>query len=250
MLRMPENMVAEPDEIIENLIKLRRELLVGYFGDEKADKMKLKEAMNPNHFAISLSGEPMMYPKLPQMVKYLRRREGTKSIFIVTNGQEPHMIERLIEEDALPTQLYLSMTGFNEESYERISKPMYRDAWERWLKSLKLLSQVKTRTVIRYTLIRGINDSLSDIKKVAELIEMGNPHFVEIKSYMHIGASLSRLTKEHMLRMDEIRSYSETLLKYLKSFTYMDEVRDSRVAVLRNENRYVERWIKSVEPSA
>ena len=49
-----------------------------------------------------------MYPKLPELIKYLKSLEATKSIFLVTNGQEPDMIRKLEDENALPTQLYLS----------------------------------------------------------------------------------------------------------------------------------------------
>ena len=44
-----------------------------------------------------------MYPKLPELIKYLHSLKATKSTFLVTNGQEPDMIQRLQDEDALPT---------------------------------------------------------------------------------------------------------------------------------------------------
>ena len=36
-----------------------------------------------------------MYPKLPELIKYLKSLEETKSIFLVTNGQEPDMIQAI-----------------------------------------------------------------------------------------------------------------------------------------------------------
>ncbi len=239
MLKMPEEIVAEPKELVEGLVNERKRLLIGFLGNEKADKRLVMEALEPTHFAISLSGEPTMYPKLPQLISYLKKR-GAKSIFLVTNGQEPWMLERL-GGDSLPTQLYLSMTGYDRESYERISRPMYRDGWERWLRSLDLLSGVNTRTVIRLTLMRGLNDF--EIEKTAKLIARGNPHFVEVKSYMHIGASLSRLSRKHMLEFKEIREYAKRLLSNLKGFEYMDEAPESRIVVLKNVLRSVDRWI-------
>ena len=43
-----------------------------------------------------------MYPRLPELIRYLNSMEATKSVFLVTNGQEPEMVQRLQDEDALP----------------------------------------------------------------------------------------------------------------------------------------------------
>ena len=85
--------------------------------------------------------------------------EATKSIFLVTNGQEPDMIQKLEDEDALPTQLYLSTNAADYQSFLKINRPRYDDSWERWNRTLNMLSILDTRTVLRLTLIRGYNDN-------------------------------------------------------------------------------------------
>jgi tRNA wybutosine-synthesizing protein 1 len=77
----------------------------------------------------------------------------------------------------------------------------------------------------------------------------GNPHFIEIKSYMHIGMSTQRLESSDMLEMDEIRSYSHLLSNSLHTFSIMDESEISRIVVLQNLKRYIERWIEGYEKS-
>jgi tRNA wybutosine-synthesizing protein 1 len=242
-LHMPEDLVDEPDAIVKNLLHERYRLIVGYYGNQKADKNKIDESLLPEHYAISLSGEPTMYPKLPQLIKYLKTLENTKSIFLVTNGQEPEMLKKLVNENALPTQIYLSTNASNRKMFNIINRPRYKDAWQRWNDSLLLLSKMNTRTVIRTTLIRGYNESLGYMKEFAEILRIGNPHFIELKSYMHIGMSTSRLEKSSMLEMDEIREYSVELKKYLDNFTIMDESEISRIMVLQNNKRFVNRWI-------
>ena len=91
-LKMEPEKVAEPKEILTKLMEERRKLIMGYYGDSRNDKQRLDESLLPSHYAISLSGEPTMYPKLPELIKYLKSLEATKSIFLVTNGQEPDMI--------------------------------------------------------------------------------------------------------------------------------------------------------------
>lgn len=243
-LEMPEELVDEPDVIVEQLMAERKKLINGYYGHAKNDKKKLDESLLPSHYAISLSGEPTMYPKLPQLIKYLKSLKATKSIFLVTNGQEPVMLKRLAAEDALPTQVYLSTNASNKKMFHQINRPMYKDAWERWWESLRFLATVDTRTVLRLTLIRGYNDSVGIADEFAKMMVQGNPHFIELKSYMHIGMSNQRLEQDHMLEMHEVRDIAAKLCEKMSSFSVMDESEVSRIVVLQNQVRYTDRWIK------
>lgn len=242
-MQMPADLVDEPDTIIENLLTERKKLIVGFYGNPANDKRKIDESMLPAHYAISLSGEPTMYPKLPRLIKYLKSLKATKSIFLVTNGQEPEMLHRLANEDSLPTQIYLSSNASNRKMFYSINRPRHKDAWERWLQSLSFLSTVNTRTVMRMTMIRGYNDSIKFIDEIAQLVRDGNPHFIELKSYMHIGMSTQRLEKDNMLEMEEIRTLALKLHDANPMFSIMDESEISRIVVLQNHDRYAKRWI-------
>ena len=242
-LNMPEEFVDEPETIINNLLTERRKLIVGYYGNANANKEKLNESLFPQHYAISLSGEPTMYPKLPSMIRYLKKLVNTKSIFLVTNGQEPQMLKSLEQEDALPTQIYLSTNASNRKMFHLINRPKYKDAWDRWNRSLVFLSSANTRTVLRITMIRGYNSSPEFLREFADLVRNANPHFIELKSYMHVGMSTLRLESSHMLEMSEIREYANCLLSFLSEFSIMDESEISRIVVLQNNSRFVSRWI-------
>ena len=135
-MKMEPEQVAEPEQILRKLMSERKKLIDGFYGDSRNDNQRLDESLLPTHYAISLSGEPTMYPKLPELIKYLKSLEATKSIFLVTNGQEPDMIQKLQDEDALPTQLYLSTNAADYESFIKINKPKYDDSWERWNRTL------------------------------------------------------------------------------------------------------------------
>jgi tRNA wybutosine-synthesizing protein 1 len=242
-LEMPAELVDEPDVIVQNLLHERRKLINGFYGNNKNEKKKLDESLLPTHYAISLSGEPTMYPKLPQLIRYLKTLKATKSIFLVTNGQEPQMLDRLVNEDALPTQLYLSTNASNRKTFYRINRPRHKDAWERWWKSLRFLETVNTRTVLRMTMIREYNDNTKFIEELAEMMRQANPHFIELKSYMHVGMSTQRLEKNNMLEMSEIRNFASQLRDRMTDFSIMDESEISRVVVLQNHKRYTNRWI-------
>jgi tRNA wybutosine-synthesizing protein 1 len=242
-LKMEPEHVSEPEEILRKLMEERKKLIMGYYGDSRNDKQRLDESLLPSHYAISLSGEPTMYPKLPELIKYLNSLKETKSVFLVTNGQEPDMIQRLQDENALPTQIYLSSNAADFESFMRINKPKYEDSWERWNRTLNMLKDLKTRTVLRVTLIRDYNDQKNMIPAFAKMFEESSPHFIEIKSYMHIGRSINRLEYSNMLEMDEVKNFSQGIVNNSKTFSIMDESLVSRIVVLQNKQRFIERYI-------
>ncbi|KAG2477686.1 MAG: S-adenosyl-L-methionine-dependent tRNA 4-demethylwyosine synthase [Nitrosopumilales archaeon] len=242
-LKMEPEIVAEPEEILTKLMEERRKLIMGHYGDIRSDKQKLDESLRPSHYSISLSGEPTMYPKLPELIKYLKSLKATKSIFLVTNGQEPDMIKRLSDEDALPTQLYLSTNAADYESFLKINRPRYKDSWERWNTTLEMLKELDTRTVLRITLIRNYNTSDEMIPALASMIKRSSPHFIEVKSYMHIGRSTNRLERTHMLEFDEVKRFASELASQSKIFSVMDESDISRIVVLQNQERFIDRWI-------
>ncbi len=242
-LKMDPKNVAEPAEIISKLMEERKNLIMGHYGDSRSDKKRLDESLKPSHYAISLSGEPTMYPKLPELIKYLKSLKETKSIFLVTNGQEPEMIKKLQDQDALPTQLYLSTNAADYESFLRINKPRYDDSWERWNTTLGMLKKLDTRTVLRITLIRNYNNKNEMIPAFAKMLKEASPNFVEIKSYMHIGRSTNRLDHEDMLEMEEVKKFSEEVSKQSSVFSVMDESYVSRIVLLQNNENKINRWI-------
>ena len=237
-MKMEESRVASPKEMMSGLMAERRRLLMGHYGDVNTDKKLLDESQLPSHYAISLSGEPTMYPRLPELIKYLKSLEATKSVFLVTNGQEPDMIARLRDEDSLPTQLYLSANAADSESFMRINRPRYTDSWERWNKTLGMLDTLDTRTVIRITLIRDHNTNTSMREAFAKMLDAANVHFVEVKSYMHVGRSTGRLERDNMLDMNEVREFASDMASR-GVFSFMDESEISRIVVMQNQGRII-----------
>ncbi len=225
--------VDEPELIIEESIKAQRKLLSGFGGNPKTNKKKFKEAQEPMHFAISLTGEPTIYPKLPELIRKLH--ELGKTTFLVTNGMLPEALEELEKKNALPTQLYVSVTAPDEETYLKIDKPVFKDAWQRLMKSLEFLSRVKekTRTTIRVTAIKGLNMFKPEV--YAEVLRKANPTFIEVKAYMYVGFSRQRLKMSNMPSHEEVKSFALEIAKYM-NYKIIDEKENSRVVLLMKED--------------
>lgn len=222
----------DPAFIVEESIKAQRKLLVGYKGMPGINMKKFEEAWNPKHAAISLSGEPMLYPYMGDLVEEFHKRGFTT--FIVTNGTVPERLEEMIKEDKLPSQLYVSLTAPDVETYNRVNVPMIPDGWDRIKTFLEMMNGLPTRTVVRLTLVKGEN--MHNPEGYAKLIKLANPMFVEAKAYMFVGYSRNRLTINNMPRHEEIKAFAEELVKNLPGYHIEDEYEPSRVVLIMRDD--------------
>lgn len=220
----------EPEMILEEAIKAQKPLISGFKGDERCDKAMWKEALEPNQVAISLSGEPTLYPLLGDFIELCHRRGMTT--FLVTNGTTPDLLEKL---DPLPTQLYVTLAAPSEDIHKKLCAPMVPGAWELLNQTLELLPSLDTRTVIRHTLVEGWN--LGHEEEYAQLDKKAEPTFIEPKGFVFVGGSRRRMTMDNMPSHDSVKNFAETLGSIL-GYEVLAERSDSRVILLgKNSNR-------------
>ncbi|MCJ7649509.1 MAG: radical SAM protein [Candidatus Lokiarchaeota archaeon] len=168
------------------------------------------EAMNPNHAAISLDGEVMLFPLMSDFIKEFKDRKMTT--FIVTNGTLPNAIENL---DALPSQLYITLPAPNEQIYKKVCRPMIKDGWNRVLDTMNLIESLDCRTLIRLTAVKDLNISETLIKEYVKIVEKANPNFFEIKGFTLQAKAL--LIKERLKSEGPIQDY-------FPDFNYLHEI--------------------------
>jgi len=231
-----------PEEIIDSAIEAQRKQLSGFGGNEKVTKKMLAEAMNPQHFAISLDGEPTFYPKIIELIKEIKSRGFTA--FLVTNGTTPNKLKDMLKKNAVPTNLYISVYGPDEETFYKGTMCKIPGLWKKVLESLKLFPKFEKkgcRTVFRITAVKGL--TLKDPEKYAELILMAKPMFVEVKGYAWLGESRKRLQQNAVPRMEELEKFASKLVKLTKYKIKHKDAR-SRVIILVRDK---EAWEKSCE---
>ncbi|MEM5828915.1 MAG: 4-demethylwyosine synthase TYW1 [Candidatus Aenigmatarchaeota archaeon] len=223
--------IDKPKEIIKEAIEKQREILQGFKGNPKVDKQKFYEAMLPNQIAISLAGEPTLYPKLPELINETKKL-GLSS-FLVTNGTIPNMIKKLTKNP--PTQLYITLPAPNEEIYIKTCNPFLKDGWKRIMRSLSLLKsfEYNARTVVRLTLVKNLN--FLEPNGYGKIIREFQPQFVEVKSFMSVGFARARLPYEAMPLHEEIKKFSKSLAKFC-NYKIIDEKKESRVTLLKRNN--------------
>jgi tRNA wybutosine-synthesizing protein 1 len=239
----PEN----PKEILDGAIKAQRKLLTGFKIDphskakqlSRANQEKLKEAQQPNQFALSLTGEPTLYPKIGELIKEIRSRKATS--FLVTNGLQPEVIQKLIDTNNLPTRLYVSVNSSNKEEHKKFHRSLKENAWEKLMETLNLFQKIKKKntTVFRMNLVKDLNMDDKFIPEFSELIKSSKPDFIELKSYMSVGFARERLGYEKMPTHKEMLNFVRKLEATLHGTGYklQDQHEASRAYVLcKNKN--------------
>jgi tRNA wybutosine-synthesizing protein 1 len=194
----------DPKTIIDEAVKAQNNLLCGFFGNDKANKEKLEESKTPTNAAISLAGEPMLYPEIDELIAEFNRHNFTT--FVVSNGQCVDKLKNLENE---PYQLYLSLDAPTKKIYNNVCQPQISEGWDNLNQSLDTLASFNSRTCIRTTCVKGRN--MTNPEKYAELIKKASPDFVEIKAYMCVGSSRHRLTPDNMPTFDEVKSFAQKI---------------------------------------
>ena len=69
-------------------------------------------------------------------------------------------------------------------------------------------------------------------EQYAQMIMKGFSDFIEVKSYMHVGPSQQRLSRENMPLHEEIVSFCQELVKHLPEYEICSEHIPSRVVML------------------
>jgi len=220
-----ESDVLGPRELLDATLMANLRSLGGYNPETGAPVPleKYLEARDPKHVAISLAGEPTLYPLLSEFIEEVHKRGMTS--FLVTNGTMPRVLSRLTP----PTQLYVTLAAPDEETYRRVCRPMIKDGWARLKESQEILQSFSTRTANRLTMVYGYN--MEKIRRYASLILLGEPDYVEVKGYMYVGASRGRLERHNAPPHREIRAFARKLAA-LTGYYVQDEQVESRVVLL------------------
>jgi tRNA wybutosine-synthesizing protein 1 len=176
-----------PEMLVNGAIERHQQMVKELKGMPGVIPERLEEAMTVAHCALSLVGEPIMYPYIAEFCKYLHDRKI--STFLVTNAQFPDAIQKLPP----ITQLYVSIDAGNKKDLQAVDRPLFADFWERFLACLDMLRVKEQRTVYRVTLLKGYNMHL--IQEYAALVARGKPTFIEIKGVTFCGDSVSSLLR-------------------------------------------------------
>lgn len=217
----------EPKMLVDGMIAGHRGMVKQLRGVPGVTSEKMVEAMNPVHCALSLVGEPIMYPRIAEFLDYLHSH-GLSS-YLVTNAQFPDEIK------ALPpvTQFYTSIDASTQAELKAIDRPLHKDFWERFQQSLHNMKDICGRTVYRLTLVGGFN--FFDADNYAELVKLGEPDFIEVKGVTYCGTSNNaELTMKNVPWHEEVVDFCEQMCSHLPEYSISCEHEHSNCVLISN----------------
>nr|KAG5707049.1 hypothetical protein BaRGS_019654 [Batillaria attramentaria] len=223
----------DPQTVLEGALKNHTNLIKQFRGVPGVKAERIAEGMEPRHCALSLVGEPIMYPEINAFVSLLHERQI--SSFLVTNAQFPDAIRNLVP----VTQLYVSVDAATKDSLKKIDRPLFRDFWDRFLDSLRALGGKGQRTVYRLTLVKAWNTE--ELENYAQLVSLGNPDFIEIKGVTYCGESkASNLTMANVPWHEEVVGFVQQLADRLPDYELASEHEHSNCLLLAHKRFLVD----------
>lgn len=200
-----------PDMILNGALEGHYKMIKQMKGVPGVLPERYAEGFKVRHCALSLVGEPIMYPEINKYVDLLHSKEI--SSFMVTNAQFPDAMKMLKP----VTQLYVSIDASTKEELKKIDRPLHKDFWERFIESLKELDRKNQRTVYRLTLVKGWN--ADEIESYAKLVSLGKPDLIEVKGVTYCGTSkASKLTMENVPWHEEVIYFVKKLVERLPDY--------------------------------
>ncbi|CAI4980315.1 AVN_HP_G0114550.mRNA.1.CDS.1 [Saccharomyces cerevisiae] len=201
--------VDEPEYILENALKGHYSMIKQMRGVPGVIAERFAKAFEVRHCALSLVGEPILYPHINKFIQLLHQKGITS--FLVCNAQHPEALRNIVK----VTQLYVSIDAPTKTELKKVDRPLYKDFWERMVECLEILKTVQNhqRTVFRLTLVKGFN--MGDISAYADLVQRGLPGFIEVKGATFSGSSDGN---GNPLTMQNIPFYEECV-NFVKAFT-------------------------------
>ncbi|XP_031719335.1 S-adenosyl-L-methionine-dependent tRNA 4-demethylwyosine synthase TYW1 isoform X2 [Anarrhichthys ocellatus] len=199
------------EKILQEAMEKHQSMIRQFRGVPGVKPERYEEGLAVKHCALSLVGEPIMYPEINIFIRLLHSHRI--SSFLVTNAQFPQEIGSLVP----VTQLYVSVDASTKDSLKKIDRPLFKDFWPRFLGSLRALGEKRQRTVYRLTLVKAWN--VEEMQSYSELIALGQPDFIEVKGVTYCGESAaSSLTMANVPWHQEVVAFVQQLADMLPQY--------------------------------
>ncbi|CAN9511289.1 unnamed protein product [Ophioblennius macclurei] len=221
------------EKILEDAVEKHQNMIRQFRGVPGVKPERYDEGLAVKHCALSLVGEPIMYPEINTFIRLLHQQHI--SSFLVTNAQFPEEIRSLVP----VTQLYVSVDASTKDSLKKIDRPLFKDFWPRFLDSLRALGEKRQRTVYRLTLVKAWN--VEEMLAYSELIALGQPDFIEVKGVTYCGeSSASTLTMANVPWHQEVVAFVQQLADMLPQYEIACEHEHSNCLLIAHTKFKVE----------
>jgi wyosine [tRNA(Phe)-imidazoG37] synthetase (radical SAM superfamily) len=139
---------------------------------------------------FSGSGEPTLNSALGEMIESIKDMTPTP-VAVLTNGTLFYLPE--VRRDVLDANVIVpSLDAVSPEVFEKLNRPHPDLTVENMLRGLKLLrKEFRGQLWLEVMIVKNINDSMDELKKIAAAIEDINPDKIQINSVFRPAAERS-----------------------------------------------------------
>ncbi|KAF3847345.1 hypothetical protein F7725_020373 [Dissostichus mawsoni] len=219
------------EKILEDALEKHQTMIRQFRGVPGVKPERYEEGLAVKHCALSLVGEPIMYPEINTFIRLLHTHHI--SSFLVTNAQFPEEIRSLVP----VTQLYVSVDASTKDSLKRIDRPLFKDFWPRFLDSLRALGE-KTEDGVQADAVKAWN--VEEMQAYSEL-SLGQPDFIEVKGVTYCGDSpASTLTMANVPWHQEVVTFVQELADMLPQYEIACEHEHSNCLLIAHTKFKVE----------
>jgi wyosine [tRNA(Phe)-imidazoG37] synthetase (radical SAM superfamily) len=156
----------------------------------------IQEAKNLNYITISGSGEPTLNTKIGELITEIKKITAIP-VAVITNASL--LSNREVRASLLGCDLILpSLDTVLPEIFAQINRPYRRIKIDEIINGLiSFKNEFRGKIWLEVMLVRGVNDDLSQIKKLKEAIDKINPDKIQLNSPVRTTAQENVLPVEH-----------------------------------------------------
>ncbi len=140
----------------------------------------LKQNDYPDVITVTANGEPTLYSKLDVLIEELNRIKGSSKTLILSNGST--IVDKSVRDVLKKFDIVkLSLDAVDEVVFQKVDRPLEEVDIDSLVEAMKTFrGEYKGVLVIEVLLVKGINDSEDDIKRLVEKIRYISPDRVDL----------------------------------------------------------------------
>ncbi len=135
---------------------------------------------NPDVITVTSNGEPTLYSKLNELIDEINKIKGNSKTLILSNAStisNPKIREILKKFDIVK----LSLDSADQRTFEKVDRPLKKIKVDEIIEGIKQFRKdYKGMLVIEILVVKHVNDSEENIKKLAEVLKEIKPDRVDL----------------------------------------------------------------------
>ena len=140
----------------------------------------LSKNKKPNYITVTANGEPTLYSKLDVLIEEINKFKGNVKTLILSNASTIYRedIQKILTKF---DTVKLSLDAVSEKTFKKIDKPLNGISINQIINGIKAFRKIyKGELVIEVLIVKFVNDSLNEIKKLSDVLTEIKPDRIDL----------------------------------------------------------------------